>query len=227
VKNPRNRALERKRRREGEAFNRSALLALPFCNLRSRFRGGSRRVGCKRAPGTVVGQNPLFCRGIKVTSDSKLTSTWYSRLRRVGFYDKEPHVDSHAALVSRARMHQKHGYSHPEYSKVRSDFVLWEARVREKYPNAEWVNDWRVSKPPVNSVRKQKRRWFLLNNVVKKLPSSVRTGLVTSDVRLFYHLRQKLLKRGAKHVSLGKTWKMIRSSSIEGKRQWKRRKRKR
>jgi hypothetical protein len=166
---------------------------------------------------------------LKVASTHQLTPYWYSRLRRRSFGYDYPGVNNLSLehLLKASRNAQNPRAPAGEKAKVQSAFREWEVRLRREVPEAMWDSDWRIIRPAADSVRKQKRRWFLLNNVVKKLPGSVRVGLVKSDVRAFYAIKRKLAKRGAKHVSLGKFFRIIRSKSFEEKRWVKKRRRKR
>jgi len=229
VKSPPNRALDRSRRRDGEAFNRSALLALPYCRLASRYGGPPRRARTTRRPGMVTGTNPLFYRGIKVTSNSKLTDKWFHRLKRTGFWSESPPIPPLGLSMRQIRTAKANLGRDPKapgiLAESQRDATRWFAKVKKDYPPEVWAESgWGVTKPPANAVRSVKRRWFLLNNVVKYLPSSVRVGLVKLDVRSFYAIRRKFSKRGAKHVENRKFWFMVRSNSFEGgKWNWKRR----
>jgi hypothetical protein len=177
----------------------------------------------------VKRENPSIYRGLKVTSKSKLTDKWFHRLKRTGFWSENPPLPPLQTLMSQVRSAQVNLGRDPRapavLSEAKANCTRWFRKVKEEYPPEVWAEfGWGVAKPPANSVRRMKRRWFLLNSVVKYLPSSVRVGLVTLDVRSFYAIRRKLTGGGAKHLSLRKFWLLVRSNSFEGgKWNWKRR----
>jgi len=121
---------------------------------------------------------------------------------------------------------------------ARRELLLREQAERRRRYNAETIpmyraggavfeDSWDVVKPPEGSVRKLKRRFWVINSVVKKLPGSLRTGFVTDDFRLVYgamvKLRQTLPRRRMLPGILGK---YIRSKTIKGKKWfWRKRRR--
>jgi len=201
VKSPPTRVASRKALKVSLALNCQMLKALPFCRL-PRVGGRQGRVGWRAAVEHStsrhgLGANPTICHGLSVTSTIRFSPTWTSRLRLVGY----PSLQS---CINMQRKLSKGLLSGPgRHLEVKNLWKSWESMIRQHplYPSAEKVEDWSLSKLPANSVRKLKRRYWLVQNVVKKLPSSVRTGRFKVDVSLVYKailkLRQTLPHRRA------------------------------